>query len=127
MASLAQEAGGQEAARNLLTGKGIGLILKSISVDFKRPVVYPDTVCSRFSSLMTLPVKYFQLFISHRPRPTDPPSETHFNNDAIIYSYAQRKVVATSESVLVWYDYDKLQKAAPKEAFKEALVRRMQL
>ncbi|KIJ55477.1 hypothetical protein M422DRAFT_24049 [Sphaerobolus stellatus SS14] len=110
MAKLAEEVGGPEASAKLLTGKGIGLILKSISIDFKQPVVYPDT-----------------LLISHRPRPTDPPSDTHFNNDAIIYSYAQGKVVATSESVLVWYDYDALKKSPPSEAMKAALARRMQL
>ncbi|KAF8579941.1 hypothetical protein K439DRAFT_1663032 [Ramaria rubella] len=105
---LAHEAGGPTAAADMVSGRGIGLILKSISVDFKRPVVYPDT-----------------LLISHRPRRADPPSPTHFNNNALIYSYAQRAVVATSESVLVWYDYDKLQKSPPPEPVRKALERRM--
>jgi hypothetical protein len=30
----------------MLRGKGVSLILKSISVDYKRPVTYPDTVSS---------------------------------------------------------------------------------
>jgi len=108
MTRLACEAGGPNAAVDMLAGKGIGLILKSVAVTFKSPVIYPDT-----------------LLISHRPTPTDPPSETHFNIDAHIYSYTQRKVVATSDSVMVWYNYDTLSKSSPTEEMKVALARRM--
>ena len=128
MVNLAREVGGPEAAANLLAGKGIGIILKSISVDFKRPVVYPDTVCPCDFLLTCIFQQCLskQLFISHRPRPMDPPSETHFNNDAIIYSYSQQKVIATSQSVLVWYDYNNLKKVPPTEAMRAALARRME-
>lgn len=66
-----------------------------------------------------------QLLISHRPRHTNPPSPTHFRNDALIYSYAQRTIVATSESVLVWYDYETLKKTPPSEILRNTLEARI--
>ncbi|KAF8517940.1 Thioesterase/thiol ester dehydrase-isomerase [Hysterangium stoloniferum] len=105
---LGEEVGGPAAAADLISGRGVGIILKSVKVDFKRPVTYPDT-----------------LLISHRARPTEPNSSTQFNHDGMIYSYAQRKVVATSESVLVWYDYDALKRATPSDVLQKALERRM--
>jgi acyl dehydratase len=44
MMHLAEAAGGPNAAADMVSGRGIGLILKSIAVNFKRPVLYPDTV-----------------------------------------------------------------------------------
>ena len=41
---LVEEVGGPSASAKMLSGQGIGPILKSITVNFKRPVVYPDTV-----------------------------------------------------------------------------------
>lgn len=64
MMTLGNEMGGPEKARAMVKGQGISLILKSLSIKFKRPVTYPDTVsnltaprffcqrlthCSRFS------------------------------------------------------------------------------
>ena len=43
--ALGEDIGGPEAARKILTGKGVGFILKSIEVKFRRPVTFPDTVC----------------------------------------------------------------------------------
>lgn len=37
--------GGEERAQAMLAGQGISVILKSINVNFRRPVTYPDTVC----------------------------------------------------------------------------------
>jgi hypothetical protein len=36
--------GGSAKAEGFIRGKGVSLILKSIKVDFRRPVTYPDTV-----------------------------------------------------------------------------------
>jgi hypothetical protein len=36
--------GGPAKAEDFIRGKGVSLILKSIKVDFRRPVTYPDTV-----------------------------------------------------------------------------------
>ena len=44
MRSLAMELGGPEMAKDMIGGKGVSLILGEISIKFRRPVVYPDTV-----------------------------------------------------------------------------------
>lgn len=48
MCDLAVELGGDGAVRDMIAGRGVSLILKDISVKFRRPVVFPDTV--RFRS-----------------------------------------------------------------------------
>ncbi|CCM02657.1 uncharacterized protein FIBRA_04761 [Fibroporia radiculosa] len=123
--SLAHELGGESRANNMLTGKGVSLIIKSVSADFKRPVVYPDT-----------------LLIGHRPHTglIAPNShgngteekekrlaKTHFYLKGAVYSYAQRRIVTEGDSILVWYDYDKLAKCDPGEDVQRALLRRMAL
>jgi len=45
MVSLGEEMGGASKAKAMLNAQGISLILKSIDVQFRRPVTYPDTVC----------------------------------------------------------------------------------
>lgn len=85
-----------ERARAMLEGRGKSIILKNISVNFKRPVVYPDT-----------------LLISHRPHSLE---STRFHLSISIYSYAQQAVIALSEAICVWYDYDALKKCdAPSD------------
>lgn len=44
LTSIADELGGPDRVRAMLQGKGVSFILKNISVNFKRPVVFPDTV-----------------------------------------------------------------------------------
>ncbi|KAG8878040.1 hypothetical protein FRB97_002827 [Tulasnella sp. 331] len=70
--------------------RGKSIILKGISVNFKHPVVYPDT-----------------LLISHKAHSLE---STRFHLSISMYSHAQEAVVATSESICVWYDYDALKK-----------------
>lgn len=91
---LAIRAGGEQAAQQLLAGRGIGLILKKFDVDFKRPVTYPDT-----------------LLVAHKflPKSADP---AHLLMHAIIWSSAQQRVVTESNANCVWYDYERLQKAS---------------
>jgi hypothetical protein len=36
--------GGKERTRAMLAGQGVSIILKSINVNFRRPVTFPDTV-----------------------------------------------------------------------------------
>ncbi|KAH8116344.1 HotDog domain-containing protein [Phellopilus nigrolimitatus] len=103
--SIGQELGGQERVRDMVAGKGISLILGEISVRFRRPVTYPDT-----------------LLIAHRPHE---PFPTHFKCAAAVWSNAQRTVVATSDSKLVWYDYDHLKKCDPGAETHAVLARRM--
>ena len=42
--TLGNDLGGPERAQAMVKGQGISLILKSLSIKFKRPVTYPDTV-----------------------------------------------------------------------------------
>ncbi|KIK99128.1 hypothetical protein PAXRUDRAFT_823091 [Paxillus rubicundulus Ve08.2h10] len=86
--------GGKERTEAMIAGQGVSLILKSINVNFRRPVTFPDT-----------------LLIGHKPVVSS--SRTQFTLAAAAYSYTQRAVVADSEGVIVWYDYDKLRKCDP--------------
>ena len=44
MKGLALELGGEQKARDMIKGKGVSLILGELSIKYRRPVVYPDTV-----------------------------------------------------------------------------------
>ena len=46
MMKLGNELGGPEKAQAMVKGQGVSLILKSLSIRFKLPVTYPDTVSS---------------------------------------------------------------------------------
>ncbi|PFH50932.1 hypothetical protein AMATHDRAFT_3450 [Amanita thiersii Skay4041] len=99
MKSIAEELGGPEGASDMIKAKGVALILKSIAVQFRRPVTYPDT-----------------LLVGYRP--VIPKDGTCIDPAAIYglakaYSLSQRAYVAYSNEVLVWYDYDKLKKCDP--------------
>ncbi|KAI8996486.1 Thioesterase/thiol ester dehydrase-isomerase [Trametes punicea] len=125
MSAIGQEFGGPAKAEAMIKGKGVSLILKSISVDYKRPVVYPDT-----------------LLIAHKLHPgplrtsskVDGPevtsrrqAKTHFHIMGAIWSYAQRRIVTEADSMLVWYDFDKLVKCDPGEEARAVIQRRMNL
>jgi len=96
---------GIQRARDILAGKGVGLILKSIDLKFKRPVLYPDT-----------------LLVAHKPHS---PTPTSFGCKALIQSYGQGNIVAESDSVLVWYDYENLRKCEPPQEFSQLVQGRM--
>lgn len=116
MVSLAREIGASQRVADMLAGRGVSLILKSISIDYKRPVVYPDT-----------------LLVAHKPHlgaSTDSAKrlpKTHFHLKGAVWSYAQRRVVTTCDSVLVWYDYDKLAKCDPGGEARRVLEGRIRL
>ncbi|KAH7890984.1 Thioesterase/thiol ester dehydrase-isomerase [Phlebopus sp. FC_14] len=86
--------GGQGRTQAMLAGQGVSLILKSININYRRPVTFPDT-----------------LLIGHKPIVSS--SRTQFTLAAPVYSYSQQAIVADSESVVVWYDYDRLKKCDP--------------
>jgi acyl-CoA thioesterase FadM len=44
MMSLGNTIGGPSRAQAMIKGQGLSLILKSVEVQFRRPVTYPDTV-----------------------------------------------------------------------------------
>jgi YbgC/YbaW family acyl-CoA thioester hydrolase len=92
--ALGKVLGGEERVKAMLAGQGVSIILKSTNVNFRRPVTFPDT-----------------LLIGQRPITSS--SRTQFTLNAVLYSYAQQAIVADSDSVLVWYDYDNLRKCDP--------------
>ncbi|KAG2057511.1 Thioesterase/thiol ester dehydrase-isomerase [Suillus hirtellus] len=92
--ALGKVLGGEERVKAMLAGQGVSLILKSTNINYRRPVTFPDT-----------------LLIGHKPIISS--SRTHFTLNAALYSYAQQAIVADSDSVLVWYDYDSLRKCDP--------------
>jgi acyl-CoA thioesterase FadM len=53
LSAVMHELGGAERVRAMLKGQGVSFILKSISLQYRRPVTYPDTVCHTF--LIALP------------------------------------------------------------------------
>lgn len=109
--------GGKERAQAMLAGQGISLILKSINVNFRRPVTFPDTVRRFGLFLAPLDMTRTQLLIGHKPIVSS--SRTQFTLAAAAYSYAQRTIVADSEGAIVWYDYESLKKCdAGDEAWR---------
>ncbi|RDB18563.1 hypothetical protein Hypma_000240 [Hypsizygus marmoreus] len=134
MVSLGQELDGPEKAQDMIKGKGISLILKSIEVQFRRPVTYPDTVrLLPTPPFLLLPPqsRTKQLLIAYRPQPPhhapEHESKPHhedpatFRVTASAYSLTQRAFVAHSHEALVWYDYDKLRKCDPGEAVRDVV------
>ena len=125
---IGEELGGQAQADAFRRAQGISFILKSIAVNFRKPVQYPDTVSLR-SSANTHSVSYSweQLLIAHKPAPEPDPkrASTQFLLHAEAFSYAQRAIVADSTSVITWYDYDKLAKCDPGDNYWAPILARM--
>lgn len=74
----------------LMTPRSVGLILKSIRVDYKLPLTYPDRVS-----------------VYHRLRypPSSQPSPSSLILDAAVFSHRHRRVSARVEEDVVIYDY----------------------
>jgi hypothetical protein len=123
---IGEELGGEAQADAFIRARGVSFILKSIAVNFRKPVQYPDTVS--FVRLRT-PILYSweQLLIAHKPAPEPDPkrASTQFLLHGGAFSYAQRAVVADSTSVITWYDYDKLAKCDPGDDFWAPILARM--
>ncbi|VDC00932.1 unnamed protein product [Peniophora sp. CBMAI 1063] len=119
--ALGEDIGGSEAAQNFLAGKGVGFILKSIDVKFRRPVTFPDTLLIGHKALPWPEAP------ADSTRPGPPLSKTQFYLRATAYSYAQDAIVADSTSVITWYDYEKLSKCDPGEERWAPLRARMQM
>ncbi|EJD07482.1 Thioesterase/thiol ester dehydrase-isomerase [Fomitiporia mediterranea MF3/22] len=103
--SLGRKLGGEQKARDMITGKGISVILGEVSIKYRRPLLYPDTI-----------------IVAHKPHNPHP---THFGFAAAIWSNSQRTFVATSDSKLVWYDYDRLKKCDPGAEVHAVLGKRI--
>ena len=53
MQALGRELGGPERADQLIHGEGVSLILKSLTIDYKAPVTFPDTLLEASNSVST--------------------------------------------------------------------------
>jgi len=108
--SVGHDIGGPDRADALLRPQGIAFILKSMEVNYRRPVRFPNT-----------------LLVASKPapEPDSKKSRTQFLLLASAYSYEQRAVVADLKSVMTWYDYDKLAKCDPGDKNWAPLVARM--
>jgi hypothetical protein len=128
MSCIGEELGGQAQADAFLRARGISFILKSIEINFRKPVRYPDTV--RFAYLCPLLYgddSWEQLLIAHKPAldPDPKRASTQFLLHGGAFSYAQRAIVADSKSVITWYDYDKLAKCDPGSDYWAPILARM--
>ncbi|KAI8920183.1 HotDog domain-containing protein [Powellomyces hirtus] len=75
------------AYNSFIQARGVGPIVKSVSCKYIAPVRYPDTV--------TVAVKVHP----------DSVKKDRFTQSAIVVSHAQERIVASSESVIVTFDY----------------------
>lgn len=114
-------------------GRGIGFILKDISVRYRHPVTYPDTVSS-FGLLICRPTANcevgpaeFQLMdkllIASRPHGIEP-ERASFKVAHALWSLKDNKLAATADSTLVMYDYDRKKKGYLEGPFGMALLGR---
>lgn len=78
----------------MLTSKSYGLILKSIKVDYKFPMTWPDKI-SAFHKIRVM------------PKPTD----TSMLLDVMILSEGKQRIAAKAEEDVVVYNYRKMQKS----------------
>jgi hypothetical protein len=129
ISSIGEELGGQAQADAFLRARGISFILKSIGVNFRKPVQYPDTVSLvHLRSFQVLVMNSCeQLLIAHKPalEPDPKRARTQFLLHAGAFSYAQRAVVADSMSVITWYDYDRVAKCDPGDDYWAPIIARM--
>ena len=126
MESLGQEIGGPSKASDMIKGNGVSLILKSISLNYKRPVTYPDTLLIAHKAHLGGIFTTTNIDIRDISDPSKQKlPKTHLHVYAAAYSFAQKRIVTESDSVLVWYDYDKLAKCDPGEEVRAVIERRM--
>ncbi|OJI86706.1 hypothetical protein ASPTUDRAFT_53850 [Aspergillus tubingensis CBS 134.48] len=82
---------------NLVSSKGIGLILRSIKIDYKFPMTYPDKV-----------TVYHKLV--HDPTSPDAPRHGFYLHAMIVSEARQRPAARVSEDLVI-YDYKAIKKA----------------
>ncbi|KAJ3274141.1 hypothetical protein HDV01_003424 [Terramyces sp. JEL0728] len=84
--------------KNFKDGTGVGIIVKSISINYKAPALYPDNlvVATKIGNL----------------------SSDRYSQYTVLLSENQGTIVAETESVIVAYDYDKQGKGSLHSGFK---------
>ncbi|ODN89696.1 hypothetical protein L198_06387 [Cryptococcus wingfieldii CBS 7118] len=94
---------GEKAVYDLLHAKGTGFILKDVSIKYRAPITYPDTV-----------------MISNRIHSVNP-ERASYGHQHIIWSMKDGQVKALADSTVVMYDYDNLKKGVMSDQFRELL------
>ncbi|KAJ3795146.1 hypothetical protein GGU11DRAFT_793248 [Lentinula aff. detonsa] len=119
MMHLGTRLGGPAKAEALSKGKGISLIIKSLNINYRRPVTYPDTLL--ISHKPILPKEPTQLLDSNSVniQPPSDPAALFLTSSA--FSVSQQAFVAHCHETLVWYDYEKLRKSVPGEEYQTAV------
>jgi len=100
--SLISQKMGKDRHDEIVKGKGIGIILSSLAIRFKRPVLYPDTILVGRKPILPL--------IGGR-----------FTIQTTLFSLAQQAEVASAEEIGVCYDYKALKKVDLPDDFRQAL------
>lgn len=100
--SLISQQMGAERHDDIVKGKGVGIILSSLAIRFKRPVLYPDTILVGRKPILPL-------------------TGGRFTIQTTLFSIAQQAEVASAEESGVCYDYKALKKVDLPEDFRQAL------
>ncbi|RYP69555.1 hypothetical protein DL771_006070 [Monosporascus sp. 5C6A] len=79
--------------RELMTPKGVGLIMKTIKAEYKFPMTYPDRIS-----------------VYHKLRALPDASDTSLILDCVVLSHRHRRATATTEEDVVIYDYKEAKK-----------------
>lgn len=90
---------------SFLKGIKMGPILKSITMNYKAPVVFPDTILMA----SRVPAEHIQL--------------DRFKQEFIAVSHEQERIVAQGEATIVSFDYEHLTKAPLPDQVKDILIR----
>jgi acyl-CoA thioesterase FadM len=108
----------------------MGLVVKSVLVEYKRPVTFPDSVSKpslqpppRESLLYSRRISLHdreQLVIMSRPINIDP-EKSSFGLRQAAWSLEQGRIVAECTSVQVMYDFKGLKKGVMTQEVREAL------
>ncbi|WWD22708.1 hypothetical protein CI109_107201 [Kwoniella shandongensis] len=89
--------------QRIMAGKGTGVIIKDVSIKYKAPVTYPDTmmICSQLHGVNA--------------------DRASFGLKHIAWSLKDERVVALCDSTIVMYDYDNVKKGVMSDEFRKAL------
>ncbi|KAK8844738.1 hypothetical protein IAR55_006588 [Kwoniella newhampshirensis] len=91
--------------RDMLLARGTGFILKDISIKYKAPVTYPDTMMIT-NKLHTILSERASFGLTH-----------------IAWSLKDQRVAALCDSTIVMYDYDNIKKGVMSDEFRRVLER----
>ncbi|KAJ4474913.1 HotDog domain-containing protein [Lentinula aciculospora] len=119
MIHLGNRLGGPAKAEALRKGKGISLIIKSLNINYRRPVTYPDTLLISHKPVLSTQPTHLLDSNSNNTQPPSDPTVLLLTSSA--FSVTQQAFVAHCHETLVWYDYEKLRKCVPGEEYRTAI------